>query len=217
MFDLVQERDISRKISSRTMVYLVSHGEPENIQSDHLGDRGRKQVSELAYSRMIAGISRIYSSPDGVAMDTSKILEEEFSVGISKIDCLADVSFTKKLDPVTLVLFWSDSNAEIKGGESIHEAQQRFGECLNNIATKHQNDSVVIVSHPMINILFNNYVIGGIPQVEEWVYSGYSSCASYEVTRKSWKLVMPPDDSFLTEPSSVVDSLPTEVKKKIGL
>ena len=62
MFDLVQERDLGPKISSRTMVYLVSHGQPEDIGSDKLGERGRRQVSELAYSRMIAGISRIYSS-----------------------------------------------------------------------------------------------------------------------------------------------------------
>ena len=217
MFDLVQERDLGPKISSRTMVYLVSHGQPEDIGSDKLGERGRRQVSELAYSRMIAGISRIYSSPNGAAMETSKILEQEFGVEISKIDCLADVNLKKRLDPEVLALFWSDPNIEITDGESIHESQQRFGDCLNNLVTKHRNDSIAIVSHPMIIVLFNSFVIGGIPQVEDWVYSGYCSCASYEVTRKSWNLVMPPDDSFLTEPSSILDSLPAEVKNKFGL
>jgi len=217
MFDLVQERDLSPKISSRTMVYLISHGEPENIESDKLGERGRRQVSELAYSRIIAGVSRIYSSPDGSAMETSKILDQEFGIGTSKIDCLADVDLKKNLDPETLALFWSDPNIEIKDGESIHDSQQRFGDCLNKLVTKHQNDSIVIVSHPMINVLFNSFVMGGIPQVEDWVYSGYCSCASYEVTRRSWNLVMPPDDSFLTEPSSILDSLPKEVKEKFGL
>ncbi len=218
MFDLIQERDIGARIASRTMVYLIAHGEPEDESYEKLGEQGQKQALELAHSRIIGGVSRVYSAPEKIAKETAEILRKEFDVPMVSIDCLSDLNRGKnRFDVDILSQLWEDVYAEIKGVECIHEAQSRFGSCMNELVEKHPNDSIAVVAHPLVNTLFNSIVIGGSPQVEDWVYSGFCACASYDVTKKSWSMVMPPDDSFLIEPCSVIEKIPDEVKKAFGL
>ncbi len=219
MFDLVQERDeAGPRIGRRTMVFLISHGQPEELNLEELGERGKQQTSELAYSRIVSGVSRIYSSPSKVTKQTADILKKEFAVQVDIKDCLSNVRLGKDMaNPDVLSTFWSDPYAELKGCECIHEAQTRFGDCLNELVSKHPNDSIAVISHPLVITLFTSFVQGGIPQVEDWVYSGFCACSSYEVTKRSWNLVMPPDDSFLTEPCSVVEVLSDEIKSAFGI
>jgi hypothetical protein len=52
-------------------------------------------------------------------------------------------------------------------------------------------------------------IVGGDPQVEDWLYSGFASCASYEYSKDGWTLIMPPENSFLSDPTDVSTSLPS--------
>ena len=84
---------------------------------------------------------------------------------------------------------------------------------MNEIGLRHQGDSVAIVTHPLTANLFYSQVTGTPIELQEWLMSGFASCSSYEHTKTGWTLIMPPDNSFLTDPSTVADILPDNLAK----
>ena len=66
MFEIVQEPDYGGSMS-RTIVYVVLHGEVSHEDSNQLTERGKEQVFELARSRLVSAPSKVYSGSIGVA------------------------------------------------------------------------------------------------------------------------------------------------------
>ncbi|RDE14380.1 MAG: hypothetical protein C4K47_04320 [Candidatus Thorarchaeota archaeon] len=222
MFDLIQERDISRVYGSRTLVYMIVHGEtlPENPET--LSQRGHDQIIELARSRVASGVQTLYTSPLKEAGATAAILAKEFQVKAETKDCLSEVTLGKSRSSSKQLMdrlpaMWNDTNHAPPGGESFNTAKRRFGDCMNGIAEKSTGGSIAVVSHPIVGALFLSLVRGGPPQLEDWLYLGYASCAAYEYANRGWSLVMPPDDSYLTEPVSVKDRLPKDILRALGV
>ena len=142
-------------------------------------------------------------------MSTSKILAEEFSAKIEKKGCLDDLNIGKKSDLREAILeMWKDEEHEPDGGESFALARERFGECMNEIANKHSGDVFAVVTHPLIGVLFHSLVTAAPLEIETWLSSGNASCASYEFSRKGWSEVIPPDNSYLSDPTTVADGFP---------
>ena len=134
MFEYVQERETSSHLTPRTMVYVITTGEKDNEDLEKLSERGENQVVEIALSRVVAGVRKIYSASSKISMSTSKILAEEFSAKIEKKGCLDDVNIGKKFDLREAILeMWKDEEHEPDGGESFALARERFGECMNEI------------------------------------------------------------------------------------
>ena len=209
MFEYVQERESSSPLTTRTMVYVITIGEPNKEDPEKLSERGENQVTEIAMSRVVAGVRRIYSATSKLAMGTSKILAEEFSAKIQKKNCLDDVKIGKKSDTHQALLeMWKNEEYEPSDGESFVLARERFGICMNEIASKHSGDVFAVVTHPLIGVLFHSLVTGAPLTIENWLSAGYASCASYEYSRKGWSEVMPTDNSYLSDPSSVADGYP---------
>ena len=211
MFDLVQEPS-NGVAMSRTLVHVLNHGEPIPENLDELSERGKNQVFELARSRIVTGVRKLYSSPMKEAKATSRILREEFDTPVDVKDCLTEVALAKKRPTYKemseiLPEMWEDSSFAPKKGESLIAAQKRIGECLTSIAKRNSGDSVAIILHPIVCLLFDNLVCGGEPTPENWLSFGYASCATYEYSKDGWVLVMPFDNSFLSDPSSVSDTL----------
>jgi broad specificity phosphatase PhoE len=222
MFDLIQERDVSKVYSARTLVYLIIHGDtlPENQES--LSERGHAQVVELARSRVASGVQMIYSSPFKEATATAGILSKEFQIKEETKDCLSEVALgrsrsTLKQLTERLPAMWKDMNRAAPGGESFNTAKRRFGDCMNNIAERSTGGSIAVVTHPMVASLFLSLVRGGPPQLEDWLYLGYASCSAYEYANRGWSLVMPPDDSYLSEPLSIKERLPKDLLQALGV
>jgi len=191
------------------MVYVITIGETDKEDPEKLSERGENQVMEIAMSRVVAGVRRIYSATSKLAMRTSKILAEEFSAKIEKRDCLDDVNIGKKSDPrETLLEMWKDEEHEPGDGESFALARERFGECMNEIASKHSGDVFAVVTHPLIAVLFQSLVTAAPLDIENWLSSGNASSASYEYSRKGWSEMMPPDNSYLSDPTTVADGYP---------
>lgn len=209
MFEYVQERETSSPLTTRTMVYVIIIGEPDKEDPEKLSERGENQVMEIAMSRVVAGVRRIYSATSKIAMSTSKILADDFNAKIQKRDCLDDVNIGKKSDShQTLLEIWKDEEYEPSDGESFAFARERFGMCMNEIASKHSGDVFAVVTHPLIGVLFNSLVTAAPLNIANWLSAGYASCASYEYSRKGWSEVMPPDNSYLSDPTSVADGYP---------
>ncbi|TFG34312.1 hypothetical protein EU527_04170 [Candidatus Thorarchaeota archaeon] len=216
MFEYVQEREHATKLEPRTMIYIITIGEIDIENPGKISDRGKNQVQELAYSRLVAGVSKIYSSPANEAIETSDILKKEFYCKVEQKNCLEEFKLGFSWKDVnklrdTLPLVWEDEDYKPDDGESIVEARSRIRDCMNGIGLRHQGDSVAIVTHPIIANLFHSLVTGTPSNLHDWLMSGFASCASYEHTKLGWTLAMPPENSYLTNPSTISDILPDDL------
>ncbi len=214
MFDMAQESD-SRGTLTRTMVHIINHGESSPEDSHKLTEKGKNQIFELARSRIVTGIAKLYTAPSSECTESSNILAKEFDVRSKKIDCLRDISVGKKNIPLDEILeyfveMWTDSSYSHDKGESFLESRRRMGECITSIAKRHSGDSFAVVTHPVVCLLFDTLVCGEDITEERFMDFGYASCASYEYSKDGWVLVMPFDNSFLSEPSTVSDNLIVE-------
>ncbi len=213
MFEYVQEHEDRARLEPRTMVYIIVIGEIDLENQGKLSERGKNQVQELAYSRLVAGVSKIYSSSAKEALETSDILKKEFYCNVDKKDCLVELKLGSSWNDdeylkSTLPLLWDDEDYTPKNGESMAEARSRIRNCMNEIGLRHQGDSVAIVTHPLLANIFHSQVVGTPSSLHDLLATGFASCASYEHTKKGWTLVMPPDNSYLTDPSTIADLLP---------
>ncbi len=220
MFDLIQERDEGPILGPRTTVFVVIPAETEHDHPDRLTDRGRIQLEELVRSRLIPSVSHIYAPPSKAAMATANILKEEFGARLTTEEDIDEVSLGKNgKDPKkmaeTLRAIWNNPEFVPHNGESIEQAEDRIASQMNKIASKHRGDSIMVILPPMIGTLFITLVTGGIATMEQWLATGHASCAMFEHQRTSWSLVMPLDNSFLSDPSTVQDSLPDEIVRAL--
>ena len=145
MFDLVQERDMGSRLAPRTMVYVITHGVTD--ESGDLSEVGKNQVVDLARSRVVAGITMIYSSSAKDTSSTAKILSKEFGAKTSTKDCLSDVRVGKgtlSAEELAKVLpeMWKDTDYQPEKGESLIEARHRLAECVSGFSGKHKGDSI---------------------------------------------------------------------------
>ncbi|MFW9847633.1 MAG: histidine phosphatase family protein [Candidatus Thorarchaeota archaeon] len=213
MFEIVQEPDYGSM--SRTIVYIVLHGEVSSENYSRLTEHGKEQVLELARSRLVSAPAKIYHSSNKAAEESAKILADELFSKNQQKDCLKEADFGRKIDESVLremlPKIWEDIRYQPPSGESLFEAQRRFSTCINQIARIHPESSVAIVAQPLVFTLFYRMVVGGDPQVEDWLYSGFASCATYEYSKDGWTLIMPPENSFLSSPTDVSSSLPSGI------
>ncbi len=212
MFEYVQERESRARLEPRTMAYVVTTGETYPDDIDRLTERGENQILELARSRVVPGVRTIYSCSSKAAHRTCEILGKEFDSDTAKKECLTTVRIpdlkTRYEEAIeTLVKMWNDETHSEKNGESLLEARKRFGDCMGEIVTKHVNDSFAVVADPMIVALFDSLVTGSPIQPGLWIDMGHAACATYEYAR-GWSVVMPPDNSYLSDPTYVSESLP---------
>jgi broad specificity phosphatase PhoE len=211
MFDLVQEREIGKSLAPRTMVYVIVHGEPDPNKSSALSEKGKNQVGDLGRSRVATGVRKVYSSPSEICLKTAGLLRREFDAPVDVKECLREVALgeSKNKDLGSLLKkMWDDPKFTHKSGESLFDARHRLGECMNIIGDRHTGDSVAVIVDALLSAMFLSLVRGGNPRIEDWMHCGHASCATYEYSKKGWELLMPPDDSFLADPSSVSDTLP---------
>jgi broad specificity phosphatase PhoE len=216
MFEYVQEREFSRRLEPRTMVYVIIHGEAERTNHGKLSERGRNQVMELAHSRLVVGVQKLYSSPQKEALEATEILRKEFDCTTERMDCLTDLKLGFNWDDdeklkVSIPSMWKDEDFKTEKGESLAEARERIGECMNKIVAKHPGSSVGIVTHSIIATLFFSLVTAAPLDINEWLMTGHASCATYEYADAGWTLIMPSDNSFQSNPSSVADWLPDDI------
>jgi broad specificity phosphatase PhoE len=222
MFDLIQEGDMGPGLAARTMVYVIANGETDVDNVRSLTDRGRNQVVELARSRVATGVQVIYSALDEISKETAEILGAEFKVEVKEKDCFHDIKLGKKNPDAqflatTLPDLWNDIDFVPDKGESLMVARRRLAECIGGLIGRHRGNSIAIVLSTTMSLLFYTLVMGGDPNIDDWLETGHASCSTYEYAKDGWSLVMPPDNSFLIDGNTVRDALPDEVKDALGI
>ncbi|MFW9795587.1 MAG: histidine phosphatase family protein [Candidatus Thorarchaeota archaeon] len=215
MFEYVQEREVGKRLEPRTMVYVITTGEPKGFNYQELTERGENQLFEMARSRVASGVRVLYSATDKIAVMSSEVLAKEFESKVKKMNCLDSVKFSKGTDTLevvgeTMKQMWQDVDFVPPVGESLAEARVRFGSCMGGIVARHQDDVVAVVVDPLIAFLFYSHVTATPLDISEWYSMGHAACAMYEYSR-GWSLVIPPDNSYLSDPTTVHDILPEEL------
>ncbi|MHA1964257.1 MAG: histidine phosphatase family protein [Candidatus Thorarchaeota archaeon] len=205
MFEYVQEREVGKRLEPRTMVYVITVGDSEGFNSQTLTERGKNQLFEMARSRVATGVRILYSASNKLAATSSDVLAKEFESKVKKMNCLDSVKLGDVSDD-TFKQMWQDDELIPDKGESFADARERFGTCMGGIVAKHQDDVVAVVVDPLMAVLFHSHVTATPLDITEWHSMGYAACASYEYSR-GWSVIMLPDNSFLSEPTTVGDNL----------
>ncbi len=210
MFEYVQEREVGKRLEARTMVYVIAVGECDGFSSQTLTERGENQLFEMARSRVASGVRILYSATEKLATKSAEVLAKEFEAKTKKTNCLDSIKFD--LGDLyslreTLTRMWQDEDFIPDERESLAEARERFGSCMGGIVAKHPDDVVAVVVDPLMSVLFHSHVTATPLDISEWQSMGYASCASYEYAR-GWSMIIPPDNSYLSNPTTVGDTLP---------
>ena len=213
MFEYVQEREMGSRLESRTLIYVITSGEILREDPDKLSERGKNQIFELANSRLVAGVRKIYTSSLKGDLESAKLLAKEFGVKVDKKSCFdgfkLGIPWTEEEElKKVLHALWNDTTFQTNEGESLSDATERFGSCMNDICSRHRDDSIAVVSDTIMTTLFHSLVTAAPLNIDTWLSAGFASCANYEYMKTGWTLVMPPENSFLSDPTSVSNWLP---------
>ena len=211
MFEYVQEREPTTRLKPRTMVYVITIGDCSPEDGNQLTECGKNQIFELARSRIVAGVSTIYVDSTKPSVSSGEILAGELGTRTASRNCLDSAKVPGDFDSwrTNIIQMWENDDYTPEKGESFTDAKLRVSSCMNDLASKHPNDGIAIVVNPLIAVLFDRHVTAKPLHMKDWLDMGFASCASYEYSR-SWSMVMPHDNSFLSEPTSVRDRLPED-------
>lgn len=145
---------------------LVRHGETEwnrvgrcqGFSDVELNKNGREQINELAKSLKDKSISAVYSSDLIRALDTAKAIANYHKLGVEvdpdlremnqgDLEGLTFVEIRERY--ASLLTNWVGNPEAVKlpGGESLKELQDRAWRAVERIYIKHQDQTVVAVSH----------------------------------------------------------------------
>ncbi len=145
---------------------LVRHGESEGNQQgliqgrleSQLTARGLRQSFALAAELADLSVAHIYSSPALRAQGTANVLASELHCQITVDERLQERDFgllqgknvleARKQHPeLFAALLSGDPQRVSTQGESLDNVNNRLFSCLKALNERHQNDTVIIVSH----------------------------------------------------------------------
>lgn len=153
-----------------SLIIFMRHGQAyNNVQKllvgrnleSHLTDLGREQVRNTSQILKTINIDQIYSSPVIRTVETAEIVSDIVNMPFQKDERLFEIELGKLVgmyyeDLINkhgnlFVKFYSDDDNENSllefEVESFRAVKQRISELLKEIAIKHQNENVLLVSH----------------------------------------------------------------------
>ncbi len=216
MFELVQKGEHSGEVEQRTLLHFVVCGCPSQA-GDRLSETGLSQMEELARSRLIPMVSRIFSGPERPVTESAEVMRRAFEAPVTVEKSLSDVLLlkTSALQEIggLLAKIWADRDLPSTSRESLNTSLHRIRQFTESLVEKYRGSSLVVIAGPAARVLFDSLVTGGAPTIHEWLQSGHASCTVYEYHRGGWSLIMPAENSFLSEPTVLEDTLPEPVRR----
>lgn len=159
-------------------ILLVRHGENNWVKKKrlagwlpnvHLNENGRKQAQEAAERLAGLPIKAVYSSPLTRCQETAVPIAQSHQLIISELPGMGEVRYgqwegkkIKKLakDPLWHGVQHYPSRFRFPEGESMAEVQFRAITTLEEVAQRHPQEMVVIVSHADVIKLVVAYYLG---------------------------------------------------------
>jgi probable phosphoglycerate mutase len=183
-----------------TDLVLVRHGETvwhaENryagVSDIELSPRGLEQAADLATWASSAGLAAIWSSTLGRATTTAKAsaeaagLEVRLDARLRELDFgvgegLTSIEMSDRF-PAAYAAFVVDPVSDhLPGGEDPVAAADRFKACLHDIAHRHPEGRVLVVTHASIIRLALCHLLGTPLSEYRRLYPAIGNCALTEV------------------------------------
>ena len=152
-----------------TRFILVRHGQTEWNREERfrgradldLNEIGRSQASAAALHVKTIPVAAIYCSPLKRTYETASIIAEQLNVPVEPLDGLIDIDFGRwqglsreeaaKQDS-ELLGKWLKSPQEVRfpGGESLAVVRQRIVAAVEELAARHTDGTVMLVSHMVV-------------------------------------------------------------------
>jgi broad specificity phosphatase PhoE len=194
-------------IESKTLVTVVRHGETMwNREGKHQGwldsdltQHGISQAKRVADILMNRSFSTLYSSDLGRAWQTAKLLADKLSLNVNldkrlreqNLGILEGLSIHqfKEIYPEEYTKHLiRKADYYLPGGESIRQVYERSTSCLEELVRKHQNESILIVTHGWILECFLRKVLE-IPLEQPRRFS-LKNCSinSFSFVNENWRL-----------------------------
>jgi broad specificity phosphatase PhoE len=147
-----------------SVLHLLRHGEhgllgrvlAGRMPGVGLTEKGRAEIAALAERLAGEEIAALYASPLQRTRESAEIVAARLGLPIAFRDDLMELDFGEwtgatfeaiRADPRWLSWSTQRSLATIPGGESMRAVQRRAVEALIEIAERHPEESVVVVSH----------------------------------------------------------------------
>ena len=163
-----------------TLIILVRHGQTEWNRVERFRGRADVPLNETglaqaeATGRRVASAwqpTAVYSSPLSRATETAEAIAGHFDLPVQVHPGLADIDYGQwqGLSPEIARQRWPEeidawyhrpNQARIPGGETLDELRQRAMATLNELATRHPGQTIVLVGHTVINRIILLGVLG---------------------------------------------------------
>lgn len=171
---------IKKKQHEVTTIYVVRHGESQsNVYAhenpdkpaSHFGEfgssltqKGKEQAHTLAQKLKTISFSAFFSSDLNRAKETAEIIASYYNIPVTNEKIIRERFFGEPMSNVKKKTIEKvlDQLAEEKkfafkyfpNGESGHDVVNRFQKFLKEVAHKHKNKTVLVVSHSYVMRLF---------------------------------------------------------------
>jgi len=153
-----------------TNIFLIRHGQTQwNLKKLFRGwvdialsPVGIRQAEATAKVLSGFNIDAVYSSPLSRARQTARIIARPHGLGIACLDGLKDLNFghwqglphqkvRKQWPEIYGKWLRKPHKIRIPGGETLDEVRRRSRSALDQILTRHDNGTVAVVSHRVVN------------------------------------------------------------------
>ena len=184
-----------------TTIYLMRHGETEwNVEKRFQGSAdssltpaGFKQVENAAQWLGAHTMDMIYSSPRGRALQTASVIAAAMNREVHTHAGVSEISLGKWegkeyrsvqiMDPEGYEAFFHRPSLfqGVDGGESLQAVQKRALNAVGEIAVRHRNQRILVISHAVtIRLLLLHYLSLGYDRLWEVAAIRQTSLSSIE-------------------------------------
>jgi probable phosphoglycerate mutase len=126
------------------------------IPGVHLNESGHQQAQNVAQRLAPLPIKAVYSSPVTRCLETAAYIADTHNLSVRKIKSISEVEYgewegkkVKKLaqNPLWRAVQFFPSRMRFPQGEAMREVQFRAIQAIEEVAARHENEMVVVVSH----------------------------------------------------------------------
>lgn len=212
-------------------IILVRHGENDWSKSNrlagwipgvHLNEAGHRQAMSVAQRLAPLPIRAVYSSPVTRCMETASYIADTHHLGVLQLEEVGEVQYGqwegKKIKKLAKMPEWHavqhyPSRMRFPDGEALREVQFRAIQAIESLATPHNKDLIVVVSHAdVIRLVLAHYLGMHIDLFQRLVIAPASASILMLSPEGAMRVVRVNDDGPLQPPPAEADSK----KKKKG-
>ncbi|HET92219.1 MAG TPA: histidine phosphatase family protein [Chloroflexi bacterium] len=174
-------------------LYLIRHARSQMMGDAawrwDLSQRGRREASTLARQDFWRHVDRILSSPELKAQQTAEPAARRWDIPLETVDCLHELRRPRLVKdyPATIARVFAEPECTIAGLETASHAADRVQHCIQDLATAHPHQTLAVVSHGLLLVLFLARLQNRWPTTKEWQAVPFAGVAVLDTN--TWQIV----------------------------